>query len=274
MSPPGGQPDSRPLPFSEAERVSVRALCIGERLDLRAFDAARKYAVAPLTVTAGARGVAVMFRYGVVVLFNVPPIEETALLEQLAPLVAQRFESPELEEATLEVEPTRDERGDAGVITLNAYDVDRLQTVADVLAKSVVLGFIESAINKAFEAIEPLAEDLSRHGASRRSSKELLRHIGGTLLIQTKTVGRVEITDKPEALWERPDLEILYTRLVDEYELVERHMGLERKLELITRTAGTALELLHNKRSLRVEWYIVALILFEIFLSLYEMFLR
>lgn len=265
---------TRALPFADGDKVPVRALCIGERIDLRAFDATAKYAVAPLTVTAGARGVAVMFRYGVVVLYNVAPIEEAALLEQLAPLVAQRYDTPEIEEAVIEVEPARAERGDAGVVNLSCYDPDRLQTVADVLAKSVVLAFYEKTINRVFEAIESLAEDLTRTGTSRRSSKELLRHIGGTLLIQTKTVWRVEVTDKPEALWERPDLEILYTRLIDEYELAERHVALERKFELITRTASTALELLHNNRSLRVEWYIVALIVIEIFLSLYEMFLR
>lgn len=270
----GDRPMNRPLPFVDGDRVQVRALCIGERIDLRTFDAASKYAVAPLTVSAGARGVAVLFRYGVVVLYNVAPIEEAALLEQLAPLVSQRFDSPELEEALLEIEPDRVERSDDGVINLSCYDPDRLQTVADVLAKSVVLAFYEKTVTRVFESIEPLAEDLTRRGTSRRSSKELLRHIGGTLLIQTKTVWRVEVTDKPEALWERPDLEILYTRLMDEYELTERHAALERKLELITRTASTALELLHNNRSLRVEWYIVALIVFEIFLSLYDMFLR
>lgn len=152
--------------------------------------------------------------------------------------------------------------------------MDRLQIVADVLAKSVVLAHYEEAIAEVFDAIEPLAEDLTKSGSSRRSSKELLRHIGGTLVIQTRTVWRVEVTDKPEILWERPDLELLYTRLVDEYELQERHLALERKLQLISRTASTALELLHNKRSLRVEWYIVLLILVDIVLSLYEKFLH
>jgi uncharacterized Rmd1/YagE family protein len=82
-------------------------------------------------------------------------------------------------------------------------------------------------------------------------------------------VGRVEIGENPEILWDRPELERLYMRLIDEYELRERHRAIERKLELISRTAETALELLHNKRSLRVEWYIVILILVEIVLFLY-----
>ncbi len=99
-----------------------------------------------------------------------------------------------------------------------------------------------------------------------------MRYIGDALLIDHKMVGRVEVGEKPELLWERPELERLYVRLEDEYEIRERHLALERKLSLISRTAETLLDLLQHHRSLRVEWYIVALIVFEIFLTLYELF--
>ena len=84
--------------------------------------------------------------------------------------------------------------------------------------------------------------------------------------------GLVEIGDKPEMLWERADLDRWYARLEDEYELRERSVALERKLDVLSRTAETVLNLLQHRGSLRVEWYIVALIVFEIALSLYEMF--
>jgi required for meiotic nuclear division protein 1 len=44
---------------------------------------------------------------------------------------------------------------------------------------------------------------------------------------------------------------------------------MERKLALISETAGTLIELVHNQRSLRLEWYIVGLIGLELLLSLY-----
>ncbi len=53
-------------------------------------------------------------------------------------------------------------------------------------------------------------------------------------------------------------------------QLRERHLAIERKLKLVSRTAATLFDLSHNKRSLRVEWYIVILILVEILLMLYE----
>jgi len=47
--------------------------------------------------------------------------------------------------------------------------------------------------------------------------------------------------------------------------------ALERKLALVSRTARTLVDLLNAKHALRVEWYIVALIAFDILLVLYGM---
>jgi uncharacterized Rmd1/YagE family protein len=55
---------------------------------------------------------------------------------------------------------------------------------------------------------------------------------------------------------------------------VDRFEVVESKLDLIGRTIQTAIDLIQSRRSLRVEWYIVILIVFEIALTLYEMFIR
>ena len=52
----------------------------------------------------------------------------------------------------------------------------------------------------------------------------------------------------------------------------ERLAALDRKLELIARTERTLVDLISTKHSLRVEWYIVILIVIEIGLSLYQLF--
>jgi uncharacterized Rmd1/YagE family protein len=102
----------------------------------------------------------------------------------------------------------------------------------------------------------------------------LLRHIGRVLLDEMKMVARAEVTDRPELIWDHPDLEQLYLRLEDEFELQERAAILDRKLELISRTVETVLDLLQKRRSVRVEWYIVILIVMELALSLYQVFVR
>jgi required for meiotic nuclear division protein 1 len=256
----------------KAKRMSVHALLLGERLDTRALERENALAAAPLTIHAGEQGYGVLFRYGAVVLFNLGSREEAEFLASLAPLTTARLPAPETEEAELTVDPDSEERVDpAGTIFVTALAPERLQIVADVLAKTVVLGYYESRLAAVFERIEPLATALQHGGIGGSQAKGLLREIGGVLLTQHKMVGHVEILEKPDVLWDHPELERLYARLRNEYELRERERALNRKLELISRTVATLLELIQNKRSLRVEWYIVLLILFEIVLTIYDM---
>ena len=216
-----------------------------------------------------------LFRYGAVVIFHMQPVEEAAFLKSLESVVGEPFETAESEEAEIVV-------GDAGGqtegvdvsgnIRLQRATMDRLLVVADVLAKSVILAYDENRVAAVFDRIEPVAERLHRAGRSV-SVRDLLGHIADVLITQHRMVGRVEVTEKPELVWDSSDLERLYVRLRDEYELTERDRALNRKLELISQTATTSLGLVQAQRSLRVEWYIVILIVVEIFLTLYGMFI-
>jgi uncharacterized Rmd1/YagE family protein len=257
----------------EAKRVPVHALLLGERLDTRALEREHVLAETPLTIRAGTEGFGVLFRYGAVVLFNLVPPEEAEFLAVLTPLTVRPLAPPETEKVDLTVDPSAEERVDlSGDIFVTTLAPERLQIVADVLAKSVVLGHYESKLGAVFERVEPLAVALQRGGPGGSQANALLREIGGVLLTQHKMVGHVEVLEKPDVLWEHPELERFYARLRDEYELRERERALNRKLELVSRTVATLLELIQNRRSLRVEWYIVLLILFEIGLTLYDMF--
>jgi uncharacterized Rmd1/YagE family protein len=252
--------------------IAVRALNLGERLHLRGlYETPLEYS--PLVQPVGEHGLAMLFRYGVVVLFNVGEVEQKAYLKELRERVEKPYRRHESEDTQV-MSGTPAEGVSAEGINLTALTLPRLQVVATVLARSVTLAYYESAIAESFDTVEPLARQLDEPRTSGRALKEVLRHIGSTLLVQQKVIGRVEIADKPDILWEQPDLERLYTRLDDEYELVERLATLDRKLELIERTAETTLDLLQARRTLRVEWYIVALIVFEVVLTLFEMWRR
>ena len=54
----------------------------------------------------------------------------------------------------------------------------------------------------------------------------------------------VAVEEKPDVLWDRPDLERLYARLEDEYELRERASALHRKLTVIGDTAQVLSDLI------------------------------
>ena len=257
--------------FAGQTEVLARALYVGQRLDLRAFEHAQRLAASPLLVSVGASGAAVLFRYGVVVLFGLDAVEQMSFMAGLEPLVVEPFGKAETEEIDLVFDAGRVEGVEQSLLHLKDGGMARLQLVASVLAKSAVLTRYETNIAESFDHIEPLAARLQRGGRGVGRGEELLRHIGDTLIIHGRMVGRVEISEKPDLLWENPELERLYAKLEDEYELGERHLALERKLDLIMRTAETLLDLLHHQRSLRVEWYIVILIVVEIALTLYQM---
>ncbi|HTM45421.1 MAG TPA: RMD1 family protein [Polyangiaceae bacterium] len=257
--------------FPPKGTFQARALCVGERIDLKAVDAPR-VAGAPSLFRVGEKsGMAAVFRYGVVVFFNADPPEQGAFVAQLASAVRDGLlDKPQEEDARITFGPAESDTVIDGVMQLCTLDPHKLELIADALAKSVKLAHYENQIDEAFRKVEPLAAQLQRHGEAGRQAKKLVRQIGSALLIEHQMVWRMEVTEKPEVLWDHPELERLHARLVDEYELKERYQALEHKLELLARTISTVLNLLHNKRSLRVEYYIVTLIVIEIGLSLFH----
>lgn len=262
-------------PLVLGPEFSARALLVGERLDLRSLEATERLGSTPLTLAVKGGGVVVLFRFGAVVFFDVSAIEEVAFLENLKPLTVNPAARRETESVMVRVEPgaTEGMRG-ATTVILEDSSLERLQLVADALAKSTVLALYEAQVARTFDAIEPLALELKTKGGTRGQTKRLLENVGEALLSEHTMVGRAQVSEKPDLLWEKPELERLYLRLEDDFEIRERHLALERKLELISRTAQTILEILQGRRSLRVEWYIVALIVVEILLTLYDLFIR
>lgn len=252
---------------------SARAFLIGERIDTNALELPDPLATAPLTVRVTGGGLAIIYRYGAVVLFSTPREREDAFLASLIAHVDSPLSEPLKEDVHVQINPEMREGVDGGSVYLHDGSLARLQIVADILGKSVLLDRYESRIAESFDRIEPLAEHLALKGQRGLDAKELLQLIGSALLSEHKLVGRAEVNEKPEMLWERSDLERFYLRLEDEFEIEERHRALERKLELISRTVHTVVDLHQDQRSLRVEWYIVILIVIEILLFLYELFL-
>ncbi|MEH2198186.1 RMD1 family protein [Nostoc sp.] len=262
------------LLFNDRDKFRAQALFLGEDIHLQTLENYVCLATMPLMVTVGEHGCVVLLDYGAVVLFNLEPVEKAAFLTKLSSQVSDSFADPETEEVEVHLNIAESERVKEGKIQLHEFSVERLQIVADILAKSVVLSHYETSLASVFGQIKPFAASLQRENRGRKQSRELLRQLGTALLVQHKIVGRVEIIDKPELLWEAPQLENLYLRLEDEYEIRERHNALERKLELITQTAQTVLEFMQHSSSQRVEWYVVILIVVEILLSLYDIIFK
>jgi uncharacterized Rmd1/YagE family protein len=249
--------------------VNAHALQLGDRINTNGFGG-EILSAAPLAIRIGRTGVAVLFRYGVVVLIDLSPRQEVEFIEKLMGRVSGKFEQYEEEIATIRLAEDEDQVPVGGPIQVKAMSSDRLLVISDVLAKSVVLAHDERQVAKVFEVIEPFALELANRGKARLDRKGILKLIGNALLVQHRVSGRVAITEKPDALWDRPELGRLYARLEDEYELQERVDGLYRKLAVISETANTLADIIDTQRSLRLELIVVGLIAFEVIITAYQ----
>ena len=253
-------------------RVTAHALHVGDRINTMNLEGEILSAV-PLAIRVNKTGIAVLFRYGVAVLIGLSPEDEAGFLERLKPRVGGKLERSEEETAVVTFAGgTEDQVQAGGPIQLRDMLLERLLVIADVLAKSVALADDERQVAKVFEIIEPFAKELADHGRTRRDRKGVLQLIGNALLVQHRVSGRVAVGEKPDALWERPDLERLYARLEDEYELKERVDTLNRKLAVVAETADTLADIIDTRRSLRLELIVVVLIAFEIVVTFYQIY--
>jgi uncharacterized Rmd1/YagE family protein len=253
-------------------RRKVRALLLGDRIDTSGLEHTDVLSTAPLAFRAGHDGVVTVFRYGVVVLFGLSVLEEDEVLRALRSRIVRPIEHREDETAAIEIAPDKDEQIlPGGPILVKAITPEHMLVIADALAKSVVLARDEREVSAVVERVEPFARQLAEKGRTPGGRRVILKHIGNALLVQHRVSGRVAVAEKPDAVWDRPDLERLYARLQDEYELKERADALSRKLAVISDTAEVLTDMIDTKRSLRLELIIVLLILFEIVITGYQL---
>jgi uncharacterized Rmd1/YagE family protein len=256
---------------TETPIVQAKAWALGARLDLRRLSDENLVAAGPHTYDLGNGQFLSAFRYGAVVFFGLSETEQAERLVRLASFVSDPFERTESESLEIRVMAAeREGLNTDGALVLHRFGITEAQLVAHALAKSAVLTHYEQHVTQAFSRVEQRIEGRAR-GTTRRQSRELIEEMRAALAIQVQTIGRVEMTEKPELLWEDPRLDRLYELIAAEFELRERDAALTRKLAIISESAATSLELIHTGQSLRVEWYIVVLIVIEIALVLYEL---
>ena len=262
---------NRPLTLA----IPVRALQLGERIDLKGLEREDAFSSDPLAFRTQSGGSVMLFKSGAAVFIGLNPIEEEDLIRGLGERVISPLDEREIETAQLAIKPGDDELlSSSGAIQLKNAEPNRLLLVAEVLAVSVALAYDERRIAKAFERITPIAESLTKGGLPSARQSELLGQIGEALSIQQRMASRVDLDEKPDVLWDHPELERFWAKLVDEYDLPQRARAIDRKLVVIRETADTIVDLISTRTSHTLEWYIIVLISLEIALTLYDRFWR
>ena len=258
------------------QEMTARALLLGEGLDVKGLERQDAFSTNPLAFKTSSDGTAMLFKFGAVVFFNMTPIEEDELVFGLTRRVIQPLKEREVETARLAIAPEEDPLlTSSGAIRLrSAEQPNQLLLVGEALAVSVALAYDERRIAAAFEKIEPIAASLIKRRLPSGPRSGMLEQIGEALIIQKRLASRVDLDAKPDVLWDHPELERLWAKLVDEYDLTARARAVERKLVVIRETADTITDLISTRTSHHLEIYIIILIAIELVLALWDHFLK
>lgn len=260
-------PDEKPIDIAAAvSEIAAHAVLLSDRLVIDRSAHPGVVSTAPFCYRKDG-GYVVIFRYGVAVFIGIPARKEASTLAELLP-EQPRSETLEEERVRIELRPDGDEGLTAsGVLQLKELTQAQVLVLADILGKSVALARYEREIASVFDTIEPAANTLAIKGRIPRNRKSLLRLIGAALLAQHRVSGRIAFAEKPDVLWEHPELERFYARLEDEYEIVERGTLLNGKMTVIASAAETFTDMMDTARSTRLEILIVVLILAELIIA-------
>ncbi len=257
------------------QRLSARALRLGRRLRLAGvegeFPRSETIASSPLILRLAGGGLAALLPFGTVVFIGVSQGEEETFLQQLGDRVESRLDAPVV--IASEILVATGERISGDVIAVRDLSPPRLVAIVDALAKNVALSFEEEEVRKLIEVLEPFASDLASSGRLPWKRRQMLRTVGHSLLIHHRLLERVEVEERPELLPGEGDIGRLHERLAEAFHFKKRAKALSRRLDAIEVMMAALTELIDAQRGIRLETMIVLLIIFEISVYLYELFL-
>ncbi len=149
----------------------------------------------------------------------------------------------------------------------------QLDIVSIVLAKSVSLEKNEIQVDTLLDRIENVVNNLNR-GELGVSDEDLAKMSANILSFKLNTISYIMLLDNPDITWSHEEAAALYDELSVVFELKDRYEKLRQKTEILLDITEAFSNLVHAKRGTRLEWAIIILILIEIILSLYDMFVR
>ena len=98
------------LSSQSSPRIPVRALLLGDHIDTAGLERPDILSTMPLAFRIEGHSFVVIFRYGVVVLFGMTPLQEDQIIQSLAGRIIGRYTRREQETTQIEIAPDKDEQ--------------------------------------------------------------------------------------------------------------------------------------------------------------------
>lgn len=213
-----------------------------------------------------------VYGFGAVVLINLPPsFLKRAFTKKARQCCTVEFGEPASEEYAVVIDPTLErDTVEYDAVRVRVFTPERRGIIADILAQSVVIDNSDAQAEKMVQQFSVYTTLLEQRGRLKVSTRTILKLIGKNYGIIELVVARLSLLDRPETVWEDKELEHFFEEMRLMFDLEDRFKALDFKLQLIQSHSSLFLQTIGERRIEVLEIIIVALIVFEIGLFLYD----
>ncbi len=250
-------------------KYQVETVYIGESIDLKKVqENIKQYSFLnredPLVVKLLKEQYAVLTKFGTITFWNVPVRLRQQFLSEIKSYAKNKKEHYPYDEDTKVLIGGNIEKVTFEKVYSADLNVEKIKIISYVLSQSVALERYEDDIERNLSEFELVVDNLKTKGKALFSEKKLLKQIGKVFSVKQTTVVHLALFDKPESIWESPDLETLYNRMSSEYDLKVRFDVLDKKIDYLSDISKMMIGFLAEKRNAYLEIIIIILIVFEI----------
>jgi len=215
---------------------------------------------------------AILFDFGALVTIGLPSAERERLIRAIHGRLAPEPHPPLTEDFLLEVRPGARLEVQFDRVILPEVTLPALKVISLLLAQSVAMDYYEEDVQEILSRSEVITRSLQVAGRLPGRVGDLVKFIGTCIATKNGVIATLALFDKPDAAWEVQSLDRLYSSLRLELELDDRFRALEAKLRMIQENLVLLVDLSQHRSTWRLEVTVVLLILFEVLLTLWQMF--
>ena len=214
-------------------------------------------------------GTVFIYPFGAVVFFDMTPEVRESELARLRRTRPGLTDAPVIEEEfTVREDPGARPDVVNGVLTLDRLGPERASVVALTVAQSTAMDYYDRIVDQMFSETDKLVDRLEKLGTVPLRTRHLHKFIGAAVGTRNEVLSILHLLDKPDAIWDDPGADQIYSELRAEFDLADRYQALELKLRSVQDALELVTDVARDRRLVLLEVAIVVLIVFEIVLGL------
>lgn len=214
---------------------------------------------------------AVVFRFGVVVFWNIPLAKQNSFLRDIDKFVKSPLTPQQTRHFHLSIGKKNDIDWDH--VHIHTLDVAQVIALSFPIAQSVVLSRMEEEVDKQLYNLNHILRPIQKTGKIPMKKKQLMMKIGEVLRDRTHAFYEFGFEDTPDDAWEDSDTEKLYVELREELEINQRIKQVGVKWDTVTEEMQFVLSLVTERTDLHIELLLVFFaLMIDIILTAWETF--